>query len=196
MAVSFENRAPGLRVNPALLYRVTFTSDVSCPASPFDVDGTLACGSAGQAHRRVLDALDRRRGDGTGLFGAPVEKAFASNEGEASLLGLFGGSFVETIIVGRPDHAWEPRSLVEVVNFHSRGKVDTLLLEQIEADEVGGLAGIFVDAQQTVVEPAAEVAVAAAEAVVETVRSLPSLRTILLVGAAGVGAVVTIRLVT
>ena len=175
MALSAQNLTRGPRVDPEQLYRVTLTNDIPCPAP---ITGSVAaaqrCINARGAHERVVRDLTANQLKPDGIFAIPQ---IARMEGEPQVLGVIGGTRMVSQVIGRPTRAWSFHELRGQVAFLGRGHIETMTLapSQTTGSAISDTVNLVDDAIDDGLDKLKEAA-----------DSIPSVRTVVLVGA-GVG---------
>lgn len=114
-------------------------------------------------------------------------------EGEAQLLGLIGGTRMVSTVIGNPVRNWSFDELRGQVAFLGRGEIDNLTLEN--SDTTGSALSDAANAVEDTVDNAAEELAELGKKIQEAGASLPSLRTVVLIGAAAGGLLITSKVV-
>ena len=183
MAIDAQNLTRGARVDPAELYRVTFWTDIECPAPIVGkIDQAQRCVNTRGAHERVARNLADKQLRPDGLFALPV---IARMEGDPQLLGIIGGTRMVSIVIGNPVRDWSFHELRGQVDFLGGRLIDGMRLE------TSATTGSALSDAANAVEDTVDAAI---DKIGETVESIPSFRTVILVGGAAGGVFLAAKL--
>ena len=184
MELSAQNLTRGPRVDPEQLYRITLSNDIACPAGiTAPVEAAQRCVNVRGAHERVARDLAANQLRPAGVFAVPV---IARMQGEPQVLGLIGGTRMVSEVIGRPSRAWTFGELRGQVAHLGRGLVEAMTLAP--SDTTGSVVADTVDAVDSAIDEGLD-------ALKEAADSLPSVRTVILVGAGVGGLIVASKLV-
>lgn len=183
MVLQSQNLTGAARVDPSELYRVTLVTEIPCPAGLTDISGSQRCIDTRGAHERIVADLRENQLKPDGIFALPT---IANMRGEPQLAGFIGGTRMVSEVIGNPTRPWLFSELRGQVSFLGRGKIDEMKLERSNTT-----GSVISDAANAVEDTVEEVI----ERVEQTADSLPSLRTVLLVGGAVAGLVVGAKVV-